>query len=68
MERERYLTYIPPDKPVVEWTNEELFDEVDFIATHRIEVRSLGERDIELKRRMGRVTFEQMARYSETHA
>lgn len=62
------MTYIPPDLPHVQWSDEQLFDEVDWIATHRTEIRPTGERDIDLKRRMGRATMEQMIRYNETHA
>ena len=42
-------------------------DEVDFLTTHRLEINPIGERDVQLKRRMAAATFEQMARYSETH-
>lgn len=68
MEKERYLNYIQPDKPHVEWTDEQLFDEVDFITTHRFEVHPSGERKEQLKKRMGQATLEQMLRYNLTHA
>ena len=35
MERERYLGYRAPDAPHVDWTDEQLIDEVDFIANFR---------------------------------
>lgn len=63
MNQERYLHYIPPEKPHVDWTDEELFDEVDFIATHRINVGATGERDKQLKERMARAVGEQGIRY-----
>lgn len=64
MERERYLNYRPPQEAHVDWSDEELFDEVDWVATHRIEIRATGERDAQLKRRMGQATLEQMIRYN----
>jgi hypothetical protein len=64
MERNRYLNYIPPSEPHVNWSDEQLFDEVDFIATHRIEIRPTGERDAQLKLRMGQAVCEQMIRYN----
>ena len=67
MEQERYKSYIPPSAPHLEWTDAQLFDEVDFLTTHRLEINPIGERDVQLKRRMAAATFEQMARYSETH-
>ena len=63
MERERYTRYIPPQAAHVEWTDEQLFDEVDFIATHRIEIRATGERDEQLKERMRLAVGEQAIRY-----
>lgn len=68
MEKDRYLHYIQPEKPIVDWSDEELFDEVDFIATHRINIGATGERDVELKKRMAHATMEQMIRYNVTHA
>lgn len=63
MEKTRYLNYIPPEAPHVDWTDEQLFDEVDFIATHRIEIRATGERDEQLKERMRKAVGEQGIRY-----
>lgn len=63
MEKERYLTYIPPDKPHVDWSDQQLFDEVDFIATHRINIGATGERELQLKERMRLATGEQAIRY-----
>lgn len=63
MEKERYANYIPPTTPHVEWTDEQLFDEVDFIATHRINIGATGERDIQLKERMRLAVGEQSIRY-----
>ena len=68
MERERYTKYIKPETPHVEWTDEQLFDEVDWLVTHRNEVRPTGERAEQLKRRMAAATFEQMMRYNERKA
>ena len=67
MNREQYLHYRAPEKPHTEWTDVELFDEVDFIATHRINIGATGERDVQLKRRMAQATLEQMLRYNERH-
>lgn len=68
MNRERYLNYIPPHTPHVEWSDAQLFDEVDFIATHRIEIGASGEREAQLKKRMAQATLEQMIRYNENRA
>lgn len=68
MKREQYLSYIAPDKPVVEWTDQQLFDEVDFIATHRQEIHPTGEREEQLRKRMAKAVMEQTCRYAETHA
>lgn len=65
MQPERYTHYTHPEKPHVEWTDNELFDEVDFIATHRINIGATGERDVQLKKRMAQATLEQMIRYNE---
>lgn len=63
MKKEEYLNYCPPSKPHVEWTDDELFNEVDFIAMHRIEIHSTGERDEQLKDRMRKAVGEQSIRY-----
>lgn len=63
MERDRYLVYKPPHTPHVEWTDAQLFDEVDFIATHRTEIQHVGERDEQLKDRMRKAVGEQGVRY-----
>lgn len=67
MQREKYLQYTPPSLPHVEWSDKQLFDEVDFITTHRAEIHPTGERDAQLKRRMGQATLEQLLRYNESH-
>ena len=67
MEKERYENYTAPTLPHVDWSDEQLFDEVDFIATHRIEIHPTGERDAQLKKRMAQATLEQMMRYNLTH-
>lgn len=63
MERERYLKYRSPHTPHVEWSDKQLFDEVDFIATHRAEIQPTGERDQQLKDRMRLAVGEQAVRY-----
>lgn len=63
MNNEQYLNYMQPDKPHVDWTDEQLFDEVDFIATHRINIGATGERDQQLKDRMRKAVGEQCLRY-----
>lgn len=67
MDNERYLTYIPPDKPHVDWTDEELFDEVVWIGRHRTEIHATGERDQQLKDRMRKAVGEQGIRYYVSH-
>lgn len=67
MEKERYENYIKPDGPHITWSEEQLFDEVDFLTTHRFEIHPTGERDAQLKKRMAQATLEQSMRYAETH-
>lgn len=68
MNQERYLTYTPPSKPLIEWTDSELFDEVDFLGTHMIELKPIGERREQISKRLAHATMEQMIRYNSTHA
>ena len=51
----------------IEWSDEKLFDETMRLGEQLRQPWMQGERRQQISRALGRVTFEQMARYVERH-
>lgn len=67
MNFEEYKDYISPDTvwniPLVDFTDQQLQDEGDWLRMHMDRVGHTGERGIQLGQRLGSVAAEQTLRY-----
>ena len=67
MNTEYYKEYTPPTIPMVEWSDTQLNDEVQWLGMHMIEINPIGERREQISKRLAHATMEQMIRYNASH-